>query len=49
MKDGGYGKDKINDKVVRSDKFIWITDLKQGPLHKISEGLTSLLEGSHEI
>lgn len=32
MKDAGYGKEKIHDKVVRSDKLIWITDLKEGPL-----------------
>jgi hypothetical protein len=36
MKDAGFGKTKQNDKNVRSDKLMWITDRTEGPLFEIS-------------
>ena len=36
MKDAGTGKEKVNDKAIRSDKLFWITDRKSGPLSEIS-------------
>ena len=36
MKDAGTGKEKVNDKTIRSDKLFWITDRSEGPLAEIS-------------
>ena len=49
MKDAGTGKEKVNDKAIRSDKLFWITDRKSGPLSEISsmheQTIESLFDG----